>query len=821
MEKQSLNGPWEFRQAGGSEWLPAQVPGGVHTDLLTLGRIPDPFDRDNELDVLWVAESDWEYRRRFTPEPGLLSHEHTLLVFEGLDTLADVYLNGRQLGSSDNMFIRYEWNVSGLLQPGENEILIYFHSPVRRAASLQAKRSLVGVEMALPGASHIRKAPCQFGWDWGPMLPPIGIWKPVTLQAYSGARLSDLLIHQQHRAGAVDLSIQVDVQRWSLQPLSVRVQVTSPSGEQWQNTASLQPDRAPLQVEIPNPQLWWPAGYGGQPLYQVQVELLQGETVIDQTERTIGLRTAELRQEPDEWGTSFTFVINGLPVFAKGSNWIPADTFPTRLSDGRLDYLLRSAAASHQNMLRVWGGGLYEDDRFYDLCDRYGIMVWQDFVFACSIYPLNDPAFLASLREEVRQNIRRLRHHPSLVLWCGNNEIEEGWEHKDWDRPEYADLKEADRKFFFETLPGWVAEDDPDHPYWPSSPSSNTPYVNTRSNEQGDAHYWEVWHGRLPFTAYRTQYPRFMSEFGFQSLPPLETIESFTRPEDRNLTSYIMEHHQRSLVGNGLIISQMAQSFRIPKDFPSLVYLSMVLQAEGIRYGVEHWRRNKQRVSGTLYWQLNDCWPVISWSSIDYFGRWKALHYMARRFYAPVMLSILDQESTFEIHVTCDLPRPWQGEVRWELITLDGQVLQSGQAPVSLAPLQSAAVEKVVPDLPFGMQRRTVFIARLFPAGQPGAQPLDMRLAAFVPDKYLELANPQIQSVMTVQDGELQIDLHAGSLARFVELKLKGAGVIFSDNYFDLPPGETRRITAPLPAGWTLEDARRALQIFSLYDSYA
>ena len=415
-----------------------------------------------------------------------------------------------------------------------------------------------------------------------------------------------------------------------------------------------------VQQVVAYPQLWWPNGYGEQPLYRVEVALFSAGSAqsrpIDSKVYQIGLRTLELRQEQDQWGRSFVFVVNGVPVFAKGSNWIPADSFPTRITADHLEDLIRSAAETHQNMLRVWGGGLYESEDFYDLCDRYGILVWQEFIFSCSIYPLDDPDYLENLQVEVVQNVRRLRHRASLALWCGNNEMEWGWVEWGWQRPDLQDLKAAYDQFFHHTLRTWCTAADPDRSYWPSSPSSDVPFDDPNSQRQGDTHYWDVWHKRKPFTAYRDQFPRFMSEFGFQALPPLATIRTYAEEPDWNMTSYIMEHHQKNASGNGLMIAQMTDHFRLPKDFPSLVYLSMVLQSEGIRYGVEHWRRHIDRVAGIIYWQLNDCWPVASWSSLDYFGRWKALHYAARRFFAPLLLSIEDRGAEADIYLTNDQP---------------------------------------------------------------------------------------------------------------------------------------------------------------------
>lgn len=835
MRIQSLAGEWKFRQAGAEEWLPARVPGGVHTDLLALGCIPDPFAGDNEQRVQWVAESGWEYQTAFRCAPELLAEEKIYLVSDGLDTLATLQLNGQELGQVDNMFRGYRWEVKSLLsrpvagnQEPLNELRISFASPVKYAAEKQAKRPMAGVSQAIPGGPYLRKAPCQFGWDWGPQLPPLGIWKDIRLEGYTGARLDEVHLRQEHTEAGVTLTARISVERWDGKPITAAVRLTAPGGtSQTVEAPVLLHDEASIELLIPDPMLWYPNGYGAQPLYQAEVHLRQSDSPqagpLDRRNYQIGLRTVELRQEQDAWGRSFKFLVNGLPVFARGSNWIPADSFPTRISDEHLEMLIRSAAETHQNMLRVWGGGFYEEERFYDLCDRNGILVWQDFIFSCSIYPLDDPDFVENVRQEVVENIRRLRHRASLAAWCGNNEMEEGWTSWGWDKPELQDLKSAYDKFFHHTLPAWCMAEDPDRSYWPSSPSSGIPFEDPNGQERGDTHYWEVWHGRQPFTAYRDQYPRFMSEFGFQALPPLDTIRTYAGEADWNLTSYIMEQHQKNASGNGLIIAQMAENFRMPKDFPSLVYLSMVLQAEGIRYGVEHWRRHPDRVAGTLYWQLNDCWPVASWSSLDYFGRWKALHYAARRFYAPLLLSIEDSPPRMALYLTNDLGQAWEGEIRWTLETLQGQALVSGREPVKAAPFTATLVR----SLDFSQtlagpnsgdrQRETIFAAELV----QGDRRLALQVGAFVPTKHLALADPGINASLREVDGLLLVELAAQSLARQVELSLEGTQVIFSDNYFDLPASRGATVSCPLPPGWTLEQARQALKIRSIYDSYA
>jgi beta-mannosidase len=820
MRVQSLAGAWQFRQTDTKEWLPATVPGGVHTDLLALGRIPDPFVGDNEKRVLWVAETDWEYRHRFSTLPELLHQPHIWLVCDGLDTLATVSLNGRELGRTVNMFRQYRWDVKPLLKAGENELLIEFGSPVRFVNLQQAIRPMPGVSQAISGGPYLRKAPCQFGWDWGPQLPPIGIWKDIRLEGYDDARLNDIRLTQQHVEGEVTVEARISIQDWEEAPRSVVVRLVAPNGQVFETSEAVRSGKESIvRVNIPDPQIWWPNGYGSQPLYRVSIELHQSGLVLDQREYLLGLRTIELRQKPDKWGRSFTFIVNGVPIFAKGSNWIPADSFPTRISAPYLEGLIRSAAETHQNMLRVWGGGFYEEERFYDLCDRYGILVWQEFIFSCSIYPLDNADFLENVREEVVQNIHRLRHRTSLALWCGNNEMEWGWVEWGWKGPELQDMKDAYNVFFHKTLPAWCTAEDSEHTYWPSSPSSDAIFDNPNGQQQGDAHYWDVWHGRKPFTAYRDQYPRFMSEFGFQALPPLATIRTYADANEWNMTSYIMEQHQKNASGNSLMVGQMLDTFRLPKDFESLVYLSQVLQAEGIRYGVEHWRRYPDRVAGTLYWQLNDCWPVASWSSLDYFGRWKALHYAARRFYAPLLLSIEDKPSEQNVYITSDLCESWAGSFHWMLETLKGKVLEKGEESVTVAPLNVTQVchldfsSRLTDDL----RREVVFIAELWQGGQI----LSRQTAFFIPTKHLALVDPEISVQLHIESGQLLIDLTSRSLARLVECMFEGADVVFSDNYFDLPAGRTVRISTPLAVGWTATQARAALKVRSIYDSFA
>ncbi len=814
-------GQWRLRQLGDAEWFPTDIPGEVHVALMQARRIPDPFKADNELLVQWVAETDWEFEGLIDVPNNLILQENIWLIFEGLDTLAQVSLNGTILGNGENAFRTYAWEVCDLLKVGENRVHILFKSPTQYVRARQNTQPLASPEQSIPGGPYLRKAPCQWGWDWGPQLLPIGVWKGARLAGFSDAKFDSVHLRQTHQFdGSVEVSADAQIRQWGGSALQLCLTLRDPAGKTFATTCKVVGQKGSAKILIKDPQLWWPNGYGDQALYEAQVTLrLEDETLLDVHDNQIGLRTLELRQEADQYGESFTFVVNGVPIFAKGSNWIPADSFPTRISRERLEGLLGDAARAHHNMIRVWGGGFYESEDFYDLCDAYGLLVWQDFIFSCSIYPLDDEAFIENIRQEVVDNVQRIRHRASLALWCGNNEMDWGWEEWGWSDGASLDFREPYRQFFYETLPGWLAELDPDTPYWFSSPTSGTPFEDSNSNEKGDAHYWEVWHGAKPFSAYREQFPRFMSEFGFQSLPPLKTIQYYADETHWNLTDYMIEHHQRNPYASALFMGQMALHFMMPVDFPALVYVTMVLQAEGIRYGVEHWRRNRHRVSGTLYWQLNDCWPVASWSSLDYFGRWKAFHYASRRFYAPVLLSIEDDEQNgiMKVHLTSDLSDQWEGEIRWRLIRLDGELVDGDEAPMTVDGQSSKMVfEKDFSHLDLAEKRRMVFVAQLVEDGKITAT----RLTTFVRNKHLQLEKPQLSFNLREEGDALLIAVNAYNLARYVELSLEGADVVFSDNYFDVLPGEAVHIQCKMPAGWTLDDFGRSLRVFSLYDSF-
>jgi len=678
------------------------------------------------------------------------------------------------------------------------------------------------MNMGIRGGPHLRKAPSHFGWDWGPRLPGMGIWKEIRLEGQSHARLGEIRYDQEHAAGMVTLTARVQSDIWDESGArhTLRLRITGPERQVWQLDAPARPN-AVMTVTIANPQLWWPNGYGAQTLYQVELEMINDEEqILDSRQHMIGLRKIELRQDEDDYGRSFTFVVNGVPIFAKGANWIPADSFPARVTNEQVETLIHAAAQTHQNMLRVWGGGYYESNAFYDLCDRYGILVWQDFQFACATYPLDDPAYVENVRQEVIDAVRRLRHHASLALWCGNNEIEWLGSRLGWFN-QAAPYRTAYEQFFFHQLPQIIAEEDPQALYWPGSPTSNEPFAAPNSDRAGDAHLWEVYHEYRQARFYRQQNPRFISEFGFQALPPMPTIEKFAPPEACKLDSDVMALHQRAISGNPKLVWYLAQRFRLPKTIEGFAYLTQVLQAETVRIGIEHWRRHPERTSGALYWQLNDCWPVISWASIDYYGRWKALHYFARRFFAPVMLSVEDQlekgARQMNVWVTNDHREAWQGRLHWNLESVTGEVIEGGDQPVSCEPQSANCALK----LDFARHngkvnwRKIVFVVELW----QGTDRQSIQVVPFVSEKSMSLPAPELDAAVEPSGDGVLIHVRAKRLARFVELWLDGTDVVFSNNFFDLPSGRVETVACEIPQGWTIEQVQDRLRLQSLKES--
>jgi beta-mannosidase len=819
MKQLRLDGRWVVRQAGAARQWPARVPGDVVADLLRAKAIPDPFYRENENDLHWIGASDWIYERKFQVPATLLREKRVVLQCDGLDTFAAVSINGRPVAETDNMHRRYEWDVKKLLQPGTNRIRVVFTSVneyTRRRFLKDPIYSSVTGTLKDTHPSFVRKMACNFGWDWGLSLVTMGIWRSIRLVGFSTARLTDIRIQQEHGNRNAECG--------------VRIQTDAPAGYKIRAELSLKgkvvaegTGRASVSLTVSDPQLWWPNGMGAQPLYDVGVELLdrQGQTVDTQRKR-IGLRTLKLDRHPDQWGESFQFVVNGVPFFAKGANWIPVDAVMGRRTPERYRSLIQDAVDANMNMLRVWGGGIFEDECFYDYCDEMGICVWQDFLFACMSYPSWNPAFMKNVEAEARDNVRRLRHHACLALWCGNNELEQqgvGVVYKNFRSmtwPEYTRL-------FDKLLARVVKEEDGVVAYWPSSPHSpHGDRADFNNPTCGDAHLWAVWHGQKPFEWYRTCEHRFNSEFGFQSFPEPQTVAGYTVPADRNITTAVMEHHQRSGIGNTTIMQYMLSWFRLPASFAMTLWASQILQGMAIKYAVEHWRRSMPRGMGTLYWQLNDVWPVASWSSIDYHGRWKALHYMARHFYAPVLLSGWEdpEKSTVAVHITSDRLESRPGQLTWVVTDAGGRKLRAGKLRVR-TPVNSDATVTVLKlaDLVKTHTPRNLLV--WLELAVPGER-LATNLVTFARPKHLELAaRPGITAKVEVEAmGAYRVTLRAKRPALWVWLEVAGVDVKCSDNFFHLRPGHPVQVVVSPGKPMTVAQFRRQLRICSLVDTY-
>lgn len=792
-EQVNLGGAWRMREADSETWHSAHVPGSVYADLMADGTMPDPFWRENELDAFERMKKDYVYQRTFTVTEAQLAHAHVELVCEGLDTLAHVSLNGREIAFTDNMHITWVWDVKEQLHAGENTLEIRFDSPILYCAKKAEEAPGWESSDATPGFRHLRKAHCMFGWDWGPRLPDAGIWRPIFLRTWDAARLENALMLQTHHDGVVDVTIRPEItgeSAWS-------AEITAPDGE-----VIIIPETTAAEqvIAIQNPQLWWPNGLGKQPLYRVTVRLATGDTRVWR----IGLRTMTVSREKDEWGEEFCHVVNGMKVFAMGADYIPEDNILARVTPERTRRLLEDCKAANFNAIRVWGGGYYPDDAFYDICDELGLLVWQDLMYACAFYDLT-PDFERSIRVETQQNVARLRHHASLALICGNNEMEMFMagansaliNHRTWEFvPTYPHHITDYVKMFEYILPAIVKETAPQTYWWPASPSSGGNFDAPNDENRGDNHYWDVWHGEKPFTEYRKFFFRYASEFGFQSFPCLKSVEQFTLPDDRNIFSRVMERHQRNQAANGKILSYLSQTFRYPNSFDDLLYASQLMQAEAIRYGVEHWRRNRGRCMGAIIWQLNDIWPVASWASIDYYGRWKALHYAAKRFFAPVMISAEEEgelsqnpkineyhpaplEKSFRLNVCNETLLDVTGEVVWALRTPDGAIVRQGHQALTIPAMSAKWLDKVnCADASLtGHYVSFAFVVDDVAVSEG--------TCIFCAPKHFEFADPRL--TVETRGDTLVVTSHA--YAKQVWLESEDADLLLDDNAFDMNPG--------------------------------
>jgi beta-mannosidase len=843
LQQKQLTTGWRFRAVQSPDhpettaWHAATVPGVVHTDLEHAGLIPDPFFGDNEKRLQWIGLTDWEYTCDFEVSAASLRQQHAELVFDGLDTFADVQLNGQPILHTDNMFRSWTVDAKPHLVAGHNTLTVLLQSPINTMTPIVAKLPYVlpgtGYEPfdrakgLYPVGHYMRKAPYHFGWDWGPRFVTSGVWRPVHLDTWSGVRIRALHLQQDSVTAAraiTNASVSLDSDIAGAATLELHI--TDPTGHALPlRQTPVQLDRGANHLLVPlrldHPQLWWPNGYGPQSRYTIVATIVRNGRHLATATLHTGLRSVELRRAPDQWGTSFTFVINGVPIFAKGANFVPLDSFPPSTTTAKKREILTAAHDVHMNMLRIWGGGFYETDDFYDLCDELGLMVWHDFIFGGAMVP-GDKPFQDNVRAEAAEQVERLSDHPSMTIWCGNNEVETAWHNWDGQLEFQKEVSPDQRErvwqdyivMFRDILKSAVAKHGNGVPYWPSSPGSDFEDAGG-TDANGDVHSWKVWSAGAPYTDYAKLSPRFLSEFGFQAMPDLRTVRSFAG-NDEDLTSPALLNHERFLNGFDRMQQYLKSEFLPARDLPSFVYLSQLEQAEAIQFGVEHMRSLRPQTMGTLYWQLDDCWPVASWSSIDYYGRWKALHYYARRFYAPIVLAPKFDSANHELrlHVVSDEQTLRTAVLRTRFMRFDGTILSDQRQNISVAPLASTAVTPIALASVSGFDpATTVAVLTLEQAGQPIAT----HNVYFTRSADLALQQPTLDAQVHPEGSGFVVELGSPTLARAVALSFGDLDAKPSDNYFDLLPNEPRKIH--ITSGATLPQLQKALAIRSLFDS--
>lgn len=827
----SLNGNWLLSRADGKAFdtnmgmnaevasCEVSVPGSVLSGLLQNQLLEDPYYRNNEYFTREMLRNDFNFVRRFNikKEEGKVFE----LMCDGIDTVADIYINDKLIKKVNNMHVRYQIPCADVLVDGENVICIYFHSPI---TYIENHKPELGKEIhftacgAMDRNQYIRKAHSMFGWDWGPQLPDMGIWRDIYIRSFEVASLEDVRIHQQHEKGTVTLTVDAEMKMDSgkrlhideankiIPDLSIEYTLITPDGK-----------RVPFDHDtciVEDPELWWPNRYGKQPLYTVVAKLIKGQVVLNEKSYRIGLRTLTVSREKDTWGEEFAFCVNGVKIFIKGANYIPEDCVYSNITTERMEYLLDSSVLAGFNCMRVWGGGYYPSETFYNMCDEKGLIVWQDFMFACNVYELTGE-LKAAIEEEVKDNVRRLRHHASLGLWCGNNEIESAWDHWGGFCDHSDALKQDYITVFEELIPTLLREEDDTTFYWPSSPSSGGGFDNPDSDDVGDRHYWDVWHGEKPFSDYENYYFRFCSEFGFQSFPCMETIESFTVAEDRNIFSEVMESHQKNDAANSKILHYISDNFLYPKDFKSLVYVSQVLQGIAIKTGVEHFRRNRGRCMGSIYWQINDNWPVASWASIDYYGRWKALHYMARHFYADVLGSLKMAGTCITPFVQNESFKDTTTLVKLYVKDMDCNIIYEWLQEVETKALEVSHTDTIdVSEYTKGLENEVIIEAEFFHSDGTTSRQVEV----LKPYKHMKLRNAHIVCNTKREGNELQITLKSEKVALFTEVEVCGVNVILSDNYIHLTDKKEHVITGTLPKDY---EGVPKVTVCSLCDSYS
>lgn len=802
----NLHEGWKFRQARLTNWYPATVPGVVHTDLLQNKIIEDPFFRLNERGLQWIDKEDWVYETCFTLAADMMRKENMELVFEGLDTYADVYLNDECILKADNMFRRWSIPVRQYIREENNILKVYFHSPVKidvpkwdalpyqyPASNDQSENGgLFNKKISI----FARKAGYHYGWDWGPRLVTSGIWRPVYIRAWSDLRINDVFIEQKEVgagraviAGHVELDADKDMD-------GVLVTITDEAtgrvlGE-WQADLKRGTNRVTVDFVLHKPKLWWSNGLGEPFLYRFRTDIIAGGELLDSKTERVGIRSLKVVHQPDKDGHTFYIELNGRPVFAKGANYIPSDNFLPRVTPENYKRTILDAAGVNMNMLRVWGGGIYENDVFYDLCDEHGIMIWQDFMFACSMYPA-EGALLDNIHQEAVDNVKRLRNHACIALWCGNNECQDAWLGWGWkceierQNKEYADKIWAQyRQQYHVTLPGVVREYAPGTFYWPSSPFAFEGEMSGTTD--GDRHYWSVWHGKAPISDYDSEKSRFFSEYGFQSFPEFDSVKRYAPyPEDWDIHSEVMMSHQRGGDhANGLIETYLLNEYKKPRDFRAFLYMNHVLQGDAIKTAIESHRRQMPYNMGTLFWQHNDCWPVASWASRDYYGRWKAQHYYVRKAYDDILISSVVEGDDLKVYAVSDRLENTSGRLQLQVCQFDGTVVHHWGKSVGISGNDSrVCFSAPLAKLLEGANRGTVYVRVDYTDKSGRVYHNNYCLGK---QKDMDYPKVDLQTEVRSIEGGYEVTVSADKFARAVCLSVADNESVYSDNYFDVQP---------------------------------
>ena len=810
--KINLNGNWKLKNVTDNNFeCQAQIPSTNFNDLMKAGLIPDPFYKTNEKDTLWIGDKDWSYSRSFIVEESVLSNERVDLVADCLDAVSEIYINGKLVKKTFNAHVGYRFSVKEFLMVGTNQIEIIFRSPNEFCLS-ESKR--IGKNFMVTGIDKrvfLRKNQSHFGWDWGPEVVYSGITKDIYIDYGSALKISNVSIKQNHENSCVNLDVSFDVDEYKPTEMLnyYTLSIVDPNGVEVQKSGIINAQNQ-RTICIENPIFWWTHELNPvdkQALYTVKIELgKDGE--YDSKEIKIGIRTIELNREKDEYGSDFKFILNGVPIFAKGANWIPADSFADRINKDTFEYYVDSAIEANMNMIRIWGGGFYEDDEFYNLCDEKGILLWQDFGFACRPYPFFDESFKKQVEDEVAYNVKRLRNHACLCLWCGNNELEQMFNTWFWQ----SAFVKANRKFFWEELEPLLRKYDTQTPYIPTTPVGVDFNKAVSSDNHGDNHLWVVWHGLQDVKYYRKRLTRFCSEFGFESLPDLKTIEKFAEKEDYSINSKVFLAHQKCMLGNQKMEYYITSRFRIPKKFEDYVYLSQACQMECIKDATEFWRRNRHRCNGSLYWQLNDCWPVCSWSSMDYYGNYKALQYHAKHFFAPLATSIENDGKNVRVFILNDTLESKSVELKLKIVDFDKGLLSEKVFAFNVDKLSNiVAYDVKLKDVKKEYDLSNVaFVCDLLANGEV----INTKTLLFKYEKYLNLQKANVSVKTEVADGVITYRLNTDKFARLVRLHDKVSTLPFSDNWFDLIPGEEKVVSMPYYEGF----AESNLECFSSTD---